>query len=263
MKIKIPDTFMGKPIEGSMQRVLDGIKDGTLPPIPPQPPEQLPQVKAKIQLSDYIAIPNTKTLIIRNEICKGKDWEETHFALDADGLFMPPPKLFRQYFNSVVDAFNKKTNLFYGNGNPLSFDEVEDLYKYLTTNHKHGCGTWLDAYFPAGSGFNNLDMRTEHKVVNGKLQPGRILSLDECLSEEGYVLITDMNNQGFPMKKSDRNYEQGKNIYFFPPMNDCVGGFEADPVWAGFGCGWDPTVTDSAIGVFACAEGASAPVKVP
>ncbi len=69
------------------------------------------------------------------------------------------------------------------------------------------------------------------------------------------------NKQGLASKSaksSKQDYVQGKNIYFWYPRKDNVAGFGADSGRAYLYCDGIPSSTDSALGVYGCAEGAGA-----
>ena len=215
-------------------------------------------VNASINGQDYIRIPNTKILIAKQESYKGMKWEETHFALAENGLFMPTPALFMPYFLSIKDAASGNLTLYDGNNNPIAKEEAEDLGKYLTTNHREGCWTWLDAKFESGNGHLELDVLANHRVVdiNGqKTLQGSRLPLEACVSKDCFVDL-DFNKQGLARAKaSKQSYEQGTNVYFWHPRNGHVAGFGAYSGGAGLFCCRDPAYSYSWLGVFSCAEG--------
>ena len=66
-------------------------------------------VQADINKADYVKIPNTNILIARIEQdeYKGLTWQNTHYKLNENGLFMPTPKLFMPYFMNVIDAHKR------------------------------------------------------------------------------------------------------------------------------------------------------------
>ena len=80
--------------------------------------------------------------------------------------------------------------------------------------------------------------------------------LEKCLEREGYADLDSLNSQGFPTKKSPvQTYEPGKSVYFTSPVNGLAVRFISCPDDAYLGCGRDPLLSDSALGVFTCAEG--------
>ena len=212
------------------------------------------EVQANINRKDYVKVPNTNTLIAKFEPdeSKGLTWEKTHYKLAENGLFMPSPALFMPYFMNVIDAYNGKIQLYDGEGNPISKQEIEDIYKHLTINHiNNGAWSWLDAKFDGNS------IKTNHKVIRGELKPQNSESLDNCLMEDCYASLI-FNKQGLPTEKSKKQeYKQGKNIYYKYPRDGAVAWFVADSDGAYLRCDRNPRFSNSALGVFPCAEGTS------
>lgn len=260
MAIKIPTHFMGVPVnDETLKKVLD---EKTNPSqkaansINPSfiSPKNL--VGAK-----YIQIPGANILIAKEETYKGKNWTDTHYALSDEGLFMPSPKLFVPYFINVRDASQGKVQLYDGNNRPLSTDETEDLWKYLSTNHRNGCWTWLDAMFlKDNSDVWGLETDYRVQVLNGKKELiGKRANLEAHVGEDCFVEL-DFNSQGLPTKTakdSTQKYSQGQNIYFYQPRPNRVARFGAGSRRAYLNCDGNPTDSSSALGVFACAEGAA------
>ena len=253
--MEIPKMFMGRKREpGAIERILK-----TDPQVPENKPNPF-QVTAPKNLdgSKYIRIPGTNFLIAKEETHKGKNWNDAQYALSDEGLFMPSPALFLPYFVNVRDANQGKVQLYDGNNIPLSKPETEDLWKYLSTAHRSGCWTWLDALFvPTTAGF---DLQTNHRVktTNGKKElVGQRFNLEAHAGEDCFVNL-DFNSQGLPKSKSsNQNYSQGDNIYFYQPRANCVAGFGAITDWAGLGCSGGPSGSGAGLGVFATAEGRS------
>ena len=213
-------------------------------------------VQNNINKSDYIVIPNTDILISREELYKGKTWNDAHYALQENGLFMPTPAIFMDYFLKVKEAEEGKISLNYSDGNPLNKKEAKNLWKYLTTNFDNGCWTWLDSLFKKEK--NKWYIYTDHKVVkknNNKELAGNKNELEQCLREDAYVTL-DFNKQGLPKtRSSNQNYQQGNNIYFYHPKENSVARFNAYLDRAGLNCVGDPSDSISVLGVFACARG--------
>ena len=225
--MKLPKTVFGVNTEKAYENYAAGaVKKASKPEA-----HQGLNVNASINGQDYIRIPNTKILIAKQESYKGMKWEETHFALAENGLFMPTPALFMPYFLSIKDAASGNLTLYDGNNNPIAKEEAEDLWKYLTTNHRKGCWTWLDAKFESGNGYLELDVLANHRVVdiNGqKTLQGSRLPLEACVSKDCFVDL-DFNKQGLARAKaSKQSYEQGTNVYFWHPIDGCVAGFDAN-----------------------------------
>jgi len=252
--MKLPDKIFGKKVEGAYERFLKESEK--------EKPKEEPRIitPSSIQRDKYIQVPETNSLISKEEIYKGKTWDEIHYALTDNGLYMPTPALFMKHFLNVRDAFQNKNQLYDGNNNLIPKEEVEDLWKYLTSGHRGGCWTWLDAKFIEGSGALGLDILTNHEVVikdsNKSLTPKTKKPLEQCVQEDCYADLDSINSQGLPIKKaSSQDYKQGANIYFYHPRENKVARFYADSDGAGLDCIWDPGLSYSRLGVFACVEG--------
>ena len=214
-------------------------------------------IRADINPEDYIRIPNTNVVIARQETNKGLKWEDTHYALADNGLFMPTPDLFMPYFIQVRDASQGKVKLYTADNKEIPRDEIEDLWKYLSSGHRNGCWTWLNAKFQKLPQSNNwgteLDCRVNFSGTEKKLT-GSSGFLEDCIREDCFVDL-EFNKQGFPTKKSqDQKYKQGENIYYWHPRNNAVAWFLADSGWADLNCSRSPGDSVASLGVFSCAD---------
>ena len=213
---------------------------------------------------NYIGIPQVNIVIAKRESDKNLDWEDTVNALlnKAGAYHMPNISEFVSHFYNVLEAVQGKRTLYDGKGKPLKKDEAVNLYKYLTTDFDGGCWTWLDANFVKGSGFNKLNLRTNHrKGAKGKLIFDES-PLEITLGKDCYVDLnrTKLNKQYLPkpgLESSNQNYRQGENIYFWCPKKNAVAGFRADSDGADLDCNRDPSNSHESLGVFVCAEGAA------
>jgi len=228
----------------------------------------VPEFKnSKITKSDYLKIPNSEKVISKFEIpgYNNLTWEEAHFKLQENGLYMPVVPLFMTHFMNVLNSYNSKGRnpLFDASGNPISKKETEDIYLHLIEDHiavygkKAGAWTWLDASFKEENGV--MKMLSEHRTIvkNGNkiLESQKIENLESCLTEDCFSDLK-FNSQGLlTTKSSSQNYVQGKNIYFWYPRDMGVAGFCADSDRASLDCNWDPSVQGSGLGVFAVAQG--------
>ena len=227
---------------------------------PQQEPSQQLNVRADIKEEDYIKIPSTSIVIARQESHKGLKWENTHCTLAENKLFMPTPALFMPYFVNVRDAAQNKITLYTTDNNPIPRNEVEDLLKYLSTNHRNGCWTWLDARFINDDRGNAEIEYGHHPVPKGKIQgasnvlQGKRSTLERCIQDDCFVSL-EFNAQGLPIKESShQEYKQGENIYYMHPRNGAVAWFGADSDRAALGCGRNPSDSYPALGVFSCAD---------
>lgn len=247
VEIKIPDQWGKIPLSEAFKEDDDDKKAD-----PPQQQGKVLQVSANIDPSEYIRIPNTDILIARKEKFQNLNWEDTHYKLAENELYMPNPALFMKYFTEVISAREKKLKIYDGSNKELSKDEVQKLYDYLTEKQSWH-GSWLDAKFVKNG--SSLELETDHKVIPNKgkktLQ-GKIYPLAQYLKEDCYAELK-FNVQGLAFEKSKKqDYKQGENIYFWSPVEDRVAWFYAYSDRACLICDRPPTLAYSDLGVFAC-----------
>lgn len=266
MKYKIPKEFMGMTTEEALKIVE---AKTTQPQSHVQAPPQPLTVSANINQSDYVQIPQFGALIGKREIFKGKNWTDTHYLLAENGLYMPNPVMFMTHFMNVREASQGRSSLYDGNGSQLSQPEAQSLWNYLSSTDRNlfsgqNCWTWLDALFKKDIN-GKIYMETNHGAVKDAsgtwtLPTGKSITLDSYLENSGVWADLPFNKQGLANKSSSNNgYVQGKNIYFWQPIENRVARFDADSDGACLNCNRDPTGTYSSLGVFACAEGTAAP----
>ena len=258
--IDIPDNWMGKPIDGALERVL--AKKQT--PVVPAPIVS-PVTANIINPRTYLKVPQYgNTLIATEETHRGKDMYETLQALKAEGLVMPSPRLFMTHWINVKQAaVNKLNALVYADGTTVPDTEAERLWAYLSSTDRKPFGnkpawSWLNARFTEENGkwYMQNDLQVVTDSTGKKKLEGIIKDLDCPIREDCYVDL-EFNAQGFPIREStNQQYEQGNNSRFWHPRNEAVAGFNAGSVWAGLNCNGDPTNRNSSLGVFVCAEGA-------
>ncbi len=254
MTIKIPETtFFGEPVKGSIERALK--RQESVPE-----PETV-AVSGNINPSEYLRIPGTNTIISKFELpdYNNLNWKETHFKLQENGLFMPTPNLFMPHFMNVVDAYKNKKPLFDAVGNPISENELENIYLHLTLqDSQKRAWAWLDAKFKGNLREGTMKIHTNHRVVNNKLKPQTIQDLEQCIKDsDGYVELK-FNSQGLPTRKSgNQKYVQGENLSFLYPKNGKVAKFISGPVRTIFYCERPLNDRSSSLSVFACASNTS------
>jgi len=274
MTVETPDHYGGKPIpEDAIEIALaaekkkkDGERENEGEENTEVETQETPLiVETNINPSYYIQIPGTDILIAKEETLKVENWENTHYKLAENGLFMPSPAIFMTYFVNVMDAAQGNLTLHDENNNPISRDEAEDLWKYLSTSHRGGCCTWLDAKFYREKRKWLFVKKGEWKIAydhgtqwgsngNNILVPQKTERLESTLHGECYVNL-DFDRQGLPKSQSaHQKYKQRENICFWPPRVGRVARFIGNYPDAGLSCDANPSIYSSDIGVFACAE---------
>lgn len=256
MNIQIPKKFMG--IDG--EEALERVRQKT--PVVVQSRTQGQLFPSDIKLSDYLQIPGHNIVIAKTESLKGLDFYDTLEQLKTARFRMPKIKQFVDHYINVRDCAEGKRSLLDGAGQLLSQNDAKDLWNYLSSGHRRGCYTWLDAIFQSGSD-GKLEMITDLTVQNkgqNRTLAGQRIKLDNYLYEDAYVDLS-FNPQGLPTTKFvKQEYKQGNNIYFYHPRENVVARFYANSGRACLYCDGDPSNRNSFLGVFACAEG-TAPSK--
>ena len=227
---------------------------------------------------DYIQVPGVNgihgnpVVISKFEVqgMNKKNYEDTHraaFQLQK-GLYIPTPAIFMPHFKNVVETYKNNQLLLNAEGNPIRREEHEEIYRHLTTNFKDvyntnqpGAWTWLNARFVPGKSPNSSDLETIIGINPDGDFETRKEPLLQCLSKDAYAEIV-FNSQGFPTQKSRKQeYKQGENLYYWKPVNGRVARFYADSDRVDLNCDRDPGNSNSALGVFLCAEGTPKNIK--
>ncbi|MBI4095236.1 MAG: hypothetical protein HY438_00070 [DPANN group archaeon] len=221
----------------------------------PQPPQQA-YVAGVANPENYIVIPNTNIIIAKTQSHSGFNWQDTKNVLAKDGMFMPWPSLFMQYFNAIIYASQGKATLYNGAGRVIDSAETQQLYQYMAGKAAEKPWVWLDAKFEVGNGAGGLDITTSEFTVQGTINTIR-QALLPCLLENCFADLDSLNTQGLPIKKSRQQaYSPKDNIYFYKPLNPLngsVAGFGADAGGVYLNCDGSPRGSNSSLGVFECA----------
>jgi hypothetical protein len=227
---------------------------------PRQEPRKVAPAKINADTKDlenYVLIPETNTLTAKHQTHNGLNWEQTHYKLAEEGLFMPSPALFMAYFLKTKEASEGNLTLYDGKNQQISKAEANELWNDISSTdrkNREDCWIWLDAKFVQGSGCNNLDIETAHSVASGKLISKKTEPLEACLNKDCYANLV-FNKQGLPIEEStDTKYKQNKNLRFWHPRKDAVAWFDAYSGRAVLICDDEPQYSYSALGVRPCVE---------
>lgn len=203
----------------------------------------------------FIKIPGTKTTISPTQEYSGFKYDEyigfnyndTHFELARNGLYMPTPFEFFTHRNNVIEAYDGKSELFYATDEKVSEKKVEEIYHTLMWD----CWVWLNSKFVRGSWFKKLDLETVVDVEDGRLITEKE-QLQECIKKNCYVDLK-LNKQGFPTNKSRKQkLIREKNIHYYYPKKNAVPWFAAGSGGVVLDCNGDPLSSNLALGVFPC-----------
>ena len=253
-------SFRGMPVEGAMERALKEA-EGRNEVATPTPSSASPVITpVNFDPSKYVIHPSANLLVPVVQSYGGFDYETTMKKVYSDGYKVMTIKEFIDYFTGIKDASEGKLNLSYADGTQLNYTEALELWNFLssTTRTRGNCWTWLNGMFKK-EGIIKKHFVLE--TVTGIDGNGDLIvhpeKSEDCLNGDCYVKL-EFNSQGLPVRKSNnQNYSQGENLYFYHPRENWVAGFYADSDRSSLSCNGSPSGSVAALGVFACAEGAS------
>jgi len=206
--------------------------------------------------SDYIHFeqPYSFDIAISEDFgsCKGKDWYNQNKELLSNGYLMSNVLEGMTLFQNIVESYkdNKKV-LFDSAGNSIKKGIIDDLYKFLTSDYNIGSWYNMNALFENRNGIWIMKEAINYDKPKDELifQEKQIIV---PITKDCYVNFNNLTAEGFPKEKhSNKTYAQGENIHYWYPRNGCVARFLADSVRANLDCDWDPSNTDSSLGVHA------------
>lgn len=191
-------------------------------------------------------------------------WEPAiKLTLSLGGLTLPP----RQY----VDFINllKSGKAYNGKGDKVDKVNLDNILGEILTVRNPYRAEWLDAKF-SGAG-NQMKSQigkqlstqiTYHKIdSNGNIKEVTE-PLEDCLMQDktpGIDLdswLNSANKQGLPVKQT-----KSGTLWYWYPRENAVARFDADADRAYLYCLRGPGSSDSALGVFGCAEGTPKKIK--
>ena len=234
--IHIPKNFMGKPIAGSLEKVLSKTPESSGEP-------QIEPATAQ-NLSGYIYVPSINVYVAKERTHHGLNWHQTHEALHNEGLRMPTIHEFREFLLYL----QKNPNGVQGATN----EEVAGIFDDIVTVRNPNRAEWLDADFKVKG--KELYIHYNHRTVSGTLTPQNKELLTDYLTENktpGIYMhdwLQTANNHGLPKS----TIAEG-NLYYWAPMKDnkSVARFDADSVGVGLFCDRDPGYSGGSLGLFA------------
>jgi len=225
-KITIPETFMGVPIKGAMERVLSKAKNQ---------PDTTPIQTNAPDIQGMIYVPSAKLYFAKQRTHLNLNWDQTHETLAQEKLRMPTIEEFRKTLNYLKNSQNQ---------------EHLELYNEITEIRNPWRANWLDAYFEERKdGFYIL---TANKKKAEKLENCLMKNKTPGISLEQWISSTNITSQGLPSP----NIDDGDLGYWYPKNNQ-VAGFVAASDRAFLDCYRSPSYRDSGLGVFAVADAGS------
>jgi hypothetical protein len=230
-KIILPDKVFGKQIKGAVDRVLSKQNKET---------KEVKQPTNMPDLEGFIYIPEVKLYFTDSKILTGLTWPKTQDELKNKKIAMPTPFQFRAFLKYLRDSKDTK---------------YQDLFKEITEVREPWRSCWINAKFEQRQG--GLYMISEDVLDKGAYKNIE-QKLDDCLMEDKLPGI-DLNSwldsdskHGLPKSKI-----KSGNLYYWSPRAGSVARFLAHSGRALLSCCRYPDNSASALGVFACAEGAA------
>jgi hypothetical protein len=245
MKINLPNSLRWNgreiPVEGAMERALKGEGNGSVPE-----PEQVQTPAGNApDLKGYVFVPAVGIYVAKNRDLNGLNWNQATDKIYNQGISvagqraeMPTPAEFMTYVKYLLSGSIA--------GLPESERKgiIDDILK--TGEYR---GNWLNANFIKSNGHRNLGIEMFTFDTSGK-PVKKSEPLEQCLEKNDWADINSGNKQGLLTKaSSNKSYEQGKNVYFWAPVEGYVAWFGAYSDGAVLLCSGHPGYSGPSLGV--------------
>jgi hypothetical protein len=178
----------------------------------------------------FIYVPSIDLYFAKERSLLGKNWNETHFELDKQGMKMPSIYEFKEFLRYLLENPN---------------EEYTRIFNDITEVKSPWRAEWLDAKFDEKKIYFN------HGIVNGKLIAGNSETLDrETLMKDklpGIGLeywLKNSTKQGWPKKNCDEG-----SLWYWYPRDGAVAGFGADEDSTYLICSRNPANSYGPLGV--------------
>lgn len=255
MTIKIPKNYMGKPIEGSLERVLASASTQNIPDSAPViQPIVVPSSVIVNDPQNYIILPSKShgnysypdLLVAMDRTHQGKNWTDAHAALHQEDAFMINIRQFVDFLNLL-----KSGAVLDGTGNPVPQPRIQSILDEILTVRSPWRSEWLDAKFEVKGGnilgmgketYVNYDYRNGQSTVAKKLAD--YLKLDKTPGIDIDDWLANADQYGLPKE----SVKQG-NLYYWYPRDGAVARFYAVSGRADLYCSWVPSYSDASLGV--------------
>ena len=219
---RIPKTWLGEEIKGSLEKVLSEPHSQVARPISPTNAPNL---------DGYIYVPSTGLYVAKERTHFNKNWSQAHQLLESENSFMLNMYEFVEFLKHLKENPNQENN---------------SIYESITAVRSPYRGEWIDAKFDSNGNVRyEAKHKTQEKGILTTVEP-----LQKYLAQNktpGISLDEWINNhtqQGLPKPKIKNG-----DLWYWAPINDYVAGFEADSDWAGLDCVWNPDSTNAGLGV--------------
>ncbi len=249
MKIEIPETFMGAPVKGAIERVL--AEEKKKPEITQNPKTpiissgdcwQVPGVEYR---NGIYTINLLKALLDSGNDKTQDDW--IRYSLEA---------------KSRGDFYAGSMPLQYALFRALSSQDTQDALEAREFIKKQMREKWLMTttrlrYNPSGKDeiVHDCKMPEEFILEAGLIGKDKFIDSSDSKALEALILDSDVDRVNRVFSSIN-----GTNAYIWRlnskpnQVIETVAGFGADSVRAGLYCGWNPSYRDPSLGVFAVRE---------
>ena len=266
MSIEIPDNWLGKKLDGSLEKILQKPKS-IASPIPAVQTVITPAGNNGINRAEYIILSGRKhdsyeygdTLVAIERTHHDNDWHGARDELKKEGAYMLTIRQFADFLTLL-----RSGHAFDGNGNTMSPSRLNDIYNDITEVRNPWRSEWLDAKFTEQQtvprskvvgvpvpftgktgmhiAYHTVDARGVLKEVN---EP-----LDAYLDKNKTPGI-DLDNwlQGATKHGIPSPNITGGKLYYWQPTDGRVARFVAGSDRAGLNCGRDPADRNPNLGV--------------
>ena len=231
-----------EPAQPPPEEILPGVE------VSPQP-DNLPVLtqNSNLNLADYIILECRQysngyfypdLLVAKHLTLYNHNWYQSHEKLQQNNQFMLTIRQFVDFVNLL-----KSGTAYDGQKKQISSQELNQIQDEILTQRSPGRVEWLDADFKylgnnkqevASNQLGNLWLYSQHRLINGKIEPQYKQHLENCLTKNCYAdLFDSANNQGLPTTKTT------SGLYYHSPMkeNKSVARFWARSSRVNFNCG--------------------------
>ena len=246
MRITIPEYFMGRPVNGAIERVFANQNSNT-----EQPTSTTPTPANILHPEKYIILEGRThgnytyqdLLVSMEKSHLGETWDNCYEALQQEEQFMLPIREFVDFINLL-----KSGRAFDGNGRTINTKTLTQILNEIIEVRNPWRSEMLGNKFKDVNGV--LHIEHNHRFVNGQLQSLNTEPLEQYLMQDktpGISLdhwLSNANSQGLPIPNTNNG-----DLYYWHPRDNSVARFGSDSGWAGLNCVGGPGDSCPALGV--------------
>jgi hypothetical protein len=183
---------------------------------------------------NFVYVPSINLYVAKERTHLGKNWSNCNKLLQSERSKMLSPIEFVEFLEYT------KTNL-------------PELYKEITELRSPCRAEWLDADFKFKG--NKLYINTHTFDSRGNIVPHSELLDKDTLMKNRQISLEDLTVNYTPQGLPSKKIKDGDSYYWHPRRdNNSVAWFSADSDGAYLGCGRDPSLQFSSLGVRAAKQ---------